>query len=56
VLDATIRSHIREEVLGLQLRDNVKARQLCTDGRYEFVMRQANELVVDSQMTLLRGR
>jgi polyphosphate kinase len=56
VLDATIRSHIYEEVLGLQLRDNVKARQLCTDGRYEFVMRQANELVVDSQMTLLRGR
>jgi polyphosphate kinase len=56
VLDPTIRQHIREAVLELQLKDNVKARQLCADGQYVHLMRQANELVVDSQMELLRGR
>jgi polyphosphate kinase len=56
VLDAAIRNHIREEVLELQLKDNVKARELRADGRYEHLMRQANELVMDSQMELLRGR
>ena len=56
VLDTSIRDHIRDEVLKLQLKDNVKARTLRSDGRYETVIRQANELVMDSQMESLRGR
>ena len=56
VLDTSIRDHIRDEVLKLQLKDNVKACTLRSDGRYETVIRQANELVMDSQMESLRGR
>ena len=39
VLDAAIRSHIREEILELQLKDNVKARELHADGSYERLTR-----------------
>ena len=54
ILDGSLRGRIRDEVLDLGLRDNVKARKLCADGSYEPNVRAANDLCVDSQMELLR--
>ena len=54
ILDGSLRGRIRDEVLDLGLRDNVKARRLCADGSYEPSVRGANELWIDSQMELMR--
>ncbi len=53
ILDGSLRGRIRDEVLDLALRDNVKARRLCADGSYESNVRAANDLCIDSQMELL---
>jgi polyphosphate kinase len=51
VEDPALRTRLLEEVLGLGLRDNVKARQLMPDGSYKLVSAHGPE--VRSQVVLL---
>ena len=54
ILDLQLRNRVRDEVLLLQLRDNVKARELHADGTYHFVTRNDGEAVINSQEELLK--
>jgi polyphosphate kinase len=47
--DPRLRRHLKEEVLDVCLRDNVKARRLLPDGSYERVLVSEGEETVDSQ-------
>ncbi len=47
--DPRLRKHLKEEVLDVCLRDNVKARRLQPDGSYERVRVVEGEEMVDSQ-------
>ncbi|MEK6287428.1 MAG: polyphosphate kinase 1 [Acidobacteriota bacterium] len=47
--DPRLRKHLKEEVLDVCLRDNVKARRLQPDGSYERVRAAEGEETVDSQ-------
>jgi polyphosphate kinase len=47
--DPRLRKHLKEEVLDVCLRDNVKARRLLPDGSYERVRAGEGEEIVDSQ-------
>lgn len=47
--DPRLRTHLKEEVLDVCLRDNVKARRLLPDGTYERVRATKGEEAVDSQ-------
>jgi polyphosphate kinase len=47
--DPRLRKHLKEEVLDVCLRDNVKARRLQPDGSYERVRVVEGEEIVDSQ-------
>ncbi len=47
--DPRLRKHLKEEVLDVSLRDNVKARRLQPDGTYERVRAAEGEAQVDSQ-------
>jgi polyphosphate kinase len=47
--DPRLRKHLKEEVLDVCLRDNVKARRLLPDGSYERVLVSEGEETVDSQ-------
>jgi len=47
--DPRLRKHLKEEVLDVCLRDNVKARRLLPDGNYERVRAGEGEEIVDSQ-------
>jgi len=47
--DPRIKKHLKEEVLDVCLRDNVKARRLGPDGSYERVRAREGEATVDSQ-------
>jgi polyphosphate kinase len=49
ILDAELRSRVRDEVLLLALRDNVKARELNADGTYQYVARKPGEPPINSQ-------
>jgi polyphosphate kinase len=51
--DPTLRQRVLDEVLGLGLRDNVKARQLLPDGTYVPVPLQLDGQTVRSQSLLL---
>jgi polyphosphate kinase len=53
VEDPAAKARILEEVLGLGLRDNVKARQLLSDGAYAPVPLQLDGAAVRSQTTLI---
>jgi polyphosphate kinase len=53
VLDPELRRRIKVEVLDLGLRDNVKARELRSDGVYAFVTRSQGEKAINSQLKLL---
>ncbi len=53
ILDPLLRRRVIDEVLELQLRDNVKARELQPDGTYVYVTPQPGESPVDSQLELL---
>ena len=50
IKDAYIKRYLKEEVLELYLRDNVKARRLMPDGTYERIHPAEGEELVDSQM------
>lgn len=47
--DPRLRTHLKEEVLDVCLKDNVKARRLLPDGTYERVRASKGEEAVDSQ-------
>ena len=51
--DPRLRKHLKEEVLDVCLRDNVKARRLLPDGSYERVRAGEGEEIVDSQSLLI---
>jgi len=51
--DPKLRRHLKEEVLDVYLRDNVKARRLQPDGSYIRVSKAENEDSRDSQKTLI---
>ena len=53
VLDPALRQRVIVEVLMLQLRDNVKARELRPDGSYVRVAPQPGEPLTDSQLELI---
>jgi polyphosphate kinase len=53
VLDPVIRTRIRDEILLLAIADNVKARELLSDGTHRRVKRGHGETIVDYQATLL---
>jgi len=55
VEDAFVKDVIKQ-ILEIQLRDNVKARQMLPDGRYQRVRPTADEASVDSQQWLLAHR
>jgi polyphosphate kinase len=52
VAEPALKTRIIEEILDASLRDNVKARQLRADGRYERVGRSDDEPAVRSQLVL----
>jgi polyphosphate kinase len=50
VYDQNIRNYLIEDFLGAYLRDNVKARQLASDGTYHRIERGENEQDFNSQL------
>jgi polyphosphate kinase len=50
ILDANLKRHLKDVVLGAYLRDNVKARILNVDGLYERVPTQSEEAPFNSQL------
>ncbi len=56
VLDPILRDRIRDEVMFLQLRDNVKARQLSVDGSYQYVLREADQPAINSQEEMIKRK
>ena len=53
ILDPALLRRVKVDIFELGLRDNIKARELCSDGSYIFVQRGQGERSVDSQMKLL---
>ena len=51
--DSNIREHLLHSVLQVQLRDNVKARQLCPDGSYQKCSADIDDQQFNSQEWLL---
>ncbi|UCE63896.1 MAG: hypothetical protein JSU59_01690, partial [Nitrospirota bacterium] len=51
--DQSIREHLLHSVLQVQLRDNVKARQLCPDGSYQKCSADTDDQQFNSQEWLL---
>jgi polyphosphate kinase len=56
VEDARLRKALRDQVLGIHLKDNVQARRLLADGCYERVCPQDGEPRIDSQLWMLENR
>ncbi len=54
--DEIIRNSIRDEILNIHLKDNVKARRMLPDGTYEPVKRGENEDPFNSQEWLIKNR
>jgi len=52
--DGRLRERIINQILGLQLADNVKARELLPDGTYRRVVPRAGEPRINSQEELIR--
>jgi polyphosphate kinase len=50
ILDANLKRHLKEVVLGAYLKDNVKARTLTADGNYEKVVTKPDEAAFNSQL------
>jgi len=49
ISDPRLRKHLKEEVLDVCLKDNVKARRLLADGSYERIRAAKGEEAIDSQ-------
>jgi polyphosphate kinase len=54
IQDTELRNRVRDEVLLLQLRDNVKARELCKDGAYHYITRLSGEPPLNTQEEMLK--
>jgi polyphosphate kinase len=54
--DEIIRNSLRDEILNIHLKDNVKARRMLPDGTYEPVKRGENEDPFNSQEWLIKNR
>lgn len=55
ILDPLLRDHIRDDILQVYLSDNVKARRLRTDGKYEWLT-PTEDGAADAQRLLLQRR
>ena len=53
ILDPELKKRVVDEVLGMALNDNVKARRILPDGQSERIQRKEGELPLRSQMALL---
>jgi polyphosphate kinase len=56
VEDETIKTALREEILNIHLKDNVKARRMLPDGSYERVKPEDNEEALNSQEWMIKNR
>ncbi len=56
VEDEIIKTSIRDEILNIHLRDNVKARRMLPDGSYERVEPAENEEPLNSQEWMIKNR
>jgi polyphosphate kinase len=56
VTDPELARHLRHDILDVYLRDNVRARRMRPDARYERLRPAEGEPAVDSQATLLAAR
>jgi len=54
--DEGIKNSIREEILQIHLKDNVKARLMLADGSYEPVLKGENEEDFNSQEWMIKNR
>ncbi len=54
--DRTIKNSIRDEILNMHLKDNVKARLMLSDGSYEPVKKGENEESFNSQEWMIENR
>ncbi|HPS77273.1 MAG TPA: hypothetical protein PLS53_03860, partial [Thermoanaerobaculaceae bacterium] len=48
--------HLRDDILGTYLADNVRARRMQPDGTYVRIKPKPGEPAIDSQVTLMRVR
>jgi polyphosphate kinase len=51
-----LRTYVLDDILGVYLSDNVKARQMAWDGTYHRIMPKSDEPAVNSQIELLRRK
>jgi polyphosphate kinase len=56
VEDPRVRQALRDQILAVHLKDNVKARSMLPDGSYERVRPMDNEPDLDSQLWMLVHR
>ena len=56
VEDEIIKTSIRDDILNIHLRDNVKARRMLPDGSYERVKPAENEEPLNSQAWMIKNR
>jgi polyphosphate kinase len=56
ITDERLREAVKENILEIHLRDNVKARELLPDGSWRRVVRREGEVPLDSQEWLLANR
>lgn len=56
VEDPPLRDALRDQILGIHLKDNVKSRRLLSDGSYEHVHPQDGEPKINSQLWLIKHR
>ena len=54
--DENIRNSLRDEILKVHLRDNVKARRMLPDGNYEAVTPGEDDEVMNSQEWMIKNR
>jgi polyphosphate kinase len=54
--DEGIKNSIRDEILQIHLKDNVKARLMLADGSYEPVLKGENEEALNSQEWMIKNR
>jgi len=54
--DPHLRDALRDDILGVHLKDNVQARRLLPDGSYERVRPSSEEPEVNSQSWMIEHR
>ena len=54
--DEAIKSSIRDDILKMHLKDNVKARIMLSDGNYEPVKKGENDEPFNSQEWMIKNR